>query len=480
MDNLRGLYVRSPSQVRKYASQILALLPPNLRYGATYRRFRAQIEQSETDPEFVAEYRLKQLRQIISACAKSSAFYQDVFQRVFTGGAPAPDQFTFDHLCKLPILNKIEVRDAPDMFLVKDRSEIDIASTSGSSGKPLKFYLDRDRGVKEWAFVNHVWSRIGYRTHHRRAVLRGLYIPEVDVKPWEYEPALGELRFSPFHLIPNFMDDYLRLITEYKIQFIHGYPSAISILANHAKRTAWEPPASLIGVLPISESLFPYQRKTILNAFGKVAISSFYGLSEKVAIAGELATEPETYEFEPLYGYAELVNDEGETITRIGETGRIVGTGFVSQAMPLLRYDTGDSAELVRLPSRDNCHRLRVKSIRSRWGQEFIVGSNGALISMTAINIHSPVYARIQDFQFYQDTPGEATVRIIPIPGQESENIKPFIDDIQAKVGASVRFTMDLCDEIATNERGKRVFIDQRIDIDPYLSEPSDDGDPAS
>jgi phenylacetate-CoA ligase len=220
-----------------------------------------------------------------------------------------------------------------------------------------------------------------------------------------------------------------------------------------------------MGVISISESLLQHQRQLIKKAFPGAAVMAHYGMSEKVAYAGELPRLPDHYEFEPLYGHTELLDDEGRSVTTPGHIGRIVATGFLSEGMPFVRYDTGDMAELVRLPSPENCFRLRVRGIRSRWGQEFLVARSGALMSIASINVHSPIYARIREFQFFQDTPGEATVRVVPLDGYAERDIRPFVEEIQRKVGAGVSFRLELCDAIAANTRGKRPFIEQKLSI---------------
>lgn len=469
LDTLRGLYIRSPAWIRKSFSPFLSLLPVELAYGATYRQYRRAIARSETDPDFVREYQVRHLRRIVWDCIQRSEFYRERFREAF-GGLPNVENFSVADLERLPVLTRDEVREEAERLLVVHPSQADEVSTSGSSGTPLRFYLDKDRSVKEWAFITHIWGRIGYRPYHRRAVLRGVFIPDVDCRPWEYDAALRELRLSPFHLTPDIMDEYLRLIARYRIHFIHGYPSAITILASHALRTGWRPPNHLLGVLPISETLFPYQRALIQRAFGEVAIMPFYGLSEKVAIAGEVPGEPDVYEFEPLYGFTEIVDDLGQPIRTPGVRGRIVSTGLISRSMPLIRYDTGDVGILVQVPAPENCFRLRVKNIRSRWNQEFLVSNKGALISIAAINIHSPVYARVKEFQFYQDTPGIAVVRVVPMPGYRHEDIQPFVGEIQAKVGSGLVLQLELVDALPTNPRGKRAFIVQRLDLQPYLA----------
>uniref|UniRef100_UPI002629E174 hypothetical protein n=1 Tax=uncultured Thermanaerothrix sp. TaxID=1195149 RepID=UPI002629E174 len=461
------LYVKSPAWMRKSLSGPLSLLPIEFVYGATYRQYRSAIARSESEPEFVRDFQLCSLRQIIRDCIEKSEFYRERFRETF-GGLPDVEDFSLADLERLPVLTRDEVRYEVERLLVVHPSQADVVSTSGSSGTPLRFYLDKDRSVKEWAFITHIWGRIGYHPYHRRAVLRGVFIPNVDSRPWEYDAALRELRLSPFHLTPEIMDKYLQLIQKYRIHFIHGYPSAITILASHALRTGWRPPEHLLGILPISESLFPYQRALMQQAFGQVAIMPFYGLSEKVAIAGEVPGAPDLYEFEPLYGITELVNDLGQPIKTAGIRGRIISTGLLSRAMPLIRYDTGDMGTLVQAPSSENCFRLRVRNIHSRWNQEFLVSNKGALISIAAINIHSPVYACIKEFQFYQDTPGLAVVRVVPMPGYRYEDIQPFLKEIQEKVGRGLVLRLELVEALPMNPRGKRSFIEQRLDIQHY------------
>lgn len=464
IDGLRGCYVRSPRWFRKAAGIVLSAVPYNLKYGSTYRSIRAQISQSESDAEFVRVYQVEQLRLAITSCWKGSRFYRDVIEEVF-GRPPVFLKINVADLARLPVLTKDQVRRNTADLVVTDLSRVELATTSGSSGEPLQFYLDKDRSVKEWAFIHHLWSRIGYKADDRRAVLRGVHIKDADTRPWEYDAALRELRLSPFHLVPEVMNTYLDLLANYKIRFIHGYPSAISILATHAMRRNWIPPSTLIGILPVSEQLLSYQRDLIKKAFRDVRVMPFYGLSEKVAIAGELADEAGVYEFEPLYGLTELVDDHGINVVRIGGRGRIVSTGFLSKGMPLLRYDTGDTAELLTLPDQSNCYRLRVRGIQSRWGQELVVGRNGALISMTAINIHSAAYTKIQTFQLYQDRPGEVAVRVVPIHGASMEDLLPFVKEIQQKVGSTINFHLELTPELPTNARGKRRFVDQKLDL---------------
>ena len=66
------------------------------------------------------------------------------------------------------------------------------------------------------------------------------------------------------------------------------------------------------------------------------AVVGHYGLTERVALAAGDPRAPGEHELEPLCGHVELVDAAGVPVTDVGEAGRIVGTGYLHQALPLL------------------------------------------------------------------------------------------------------------------------------------------------
>src|SRR6185312_12459548 len=146
-------------------------------------------------------------------------------------------------------IGREEVAADPESLLVVERRTADMRQTSGSSGRPpLRIYLDRDRSVREMAFLHHIWSRVGYQLGDGRAILRDYSgnIPTAARK-WRYDGALRELWLSPFDLREEVMDEYLALLHRFKVRWLYGVPSAINVLANHARRRHWRPPNCLKG-----------------------------------------------------------------------------------------------------------------------------------------------------------------------------------------------------------------------------------------
>jgi phenylacetate-coenzyme A ligase PaaK-like adenylate-forming protein len=465
LDIARGAYVRSPKALRDVVSPALALLPVSLKYGRAYQTWRGAIARSRSDAKFAQKQRLDALRALLGKAFAGSPFWRERISQAL-GSRSDLSQADFEILCALPLLTKETVRSAGEEVLAQTAATLDRASTSGSSGQPLLFWLDKDRSPREFAFVNDVWARTGYREGAARCVLRGLLLADVDRQPYEWEASLKELRCSPFSMTASRMNLYLDQIEARGIAYLHGYPSAIEVLCRHIWQTGRELKRPIKGVFPISEPLFQHQRDAIRAALPDAAIAPFYGLSERVLFASEVPGAQDVYAFEPLYGHAELIGDDGAPVTREGVRGRIVGTGFLSTGMPFIRYETGDTAELVRLPDEQNGYRLKVRAIAPRRQPEFLVGAEGnRIVTPTIVPVHPDKFFGVSEFQFYQDAPGRCVVKVVPRTGCGEPEARLFVDELQGRVGAGMHFDLALVAELAGNARGKRPFIDQRLNL---------------
>jgi phenylacetate-CoA ligase len=462
LDHLRTKYVNSPPWLRRWAGNVLQFVPPTLQFGGSFSRTLQEIERSKTSQGFVQDQRNKHLALLYSA-AKTTPYFSSIIKQL------SPISNNPSDLLQFPILNKEQVRKSGlDAFLALPVSELDLVSSSGSSGVPFNLYLNKNRSVLEWAFITSVWARIGYRPGHVRAVLRDVRSAAAgENASWSYDPALRELKLSTIQLSATNMDVYLELLDRYKVNFIHGYPSAIFILALHAQRRKWIPPKSLLGILPISEVLFDEQRELFSRVFGNIPVQGFYGLSEKVAFAGEIPlTESDQtglYEFEPLYGITEIVDDDGSAV-QVGETGRVIATGFLCKGQPMIRYDTGDRATLVREANLDNCYRLRAKNISSKWTQGYLVGRSGTRIPITALTTPKEEYRNINQMQYFQDEKGVVVLRIVPNDMTIVQSQFRRISEETAKSTANdLELRVELVNKIQTNSRGKRKFLVQTL-----------------
>ena len=92
-------------------------------------------------------------------------------------------------------------------------------------------------------------------------------------------------------------------------------------------------------------------------------------------------------------------------------------------------------------------------------------GRSGTLIAIKGIisNLQGTAYG-IREYQFYQDTPGEAVVRLVPLSGAMTD-FSNYRDLLNRKLAGELRMVVEVVEHIATTPRGKRKFIDQRLDL---------------
>ena len=453
----RRLYESLPLPIKRIA----CVVPFSWWGGKVYRSIYgrgAWFDQAR--PEELRQYQEKELGKVLRFAVDQVPAYQTL--------RPIVDRHKpFEALKAFPLLAKDTVQANQRSFLPRDIEKISHyeTATGGTSGKQLKIFLDDSSQSVELAFMHRQWLRVSYTPGHRKATFRGVPFP--NLKPgvfWQHNPIYNELQFSPFHMNEATLGAYVDRIIRFAPSYLHGYPSALAIMADYILRhnlTDKMPRinAALLG----SEGASMAQRERIERAF-RTRVYSWYGHSERVILAGECEKNSTYHEF-PDYGILEIIDDGGKPCDRAGERGEIVGTGLFNRCMPLIRYRTGDYA--IRLDSQCECGRAwdRFTDVEGRWKQEMIVGKTGARISIAALNMHGPLFERVIRFQYFQDTPGVCVLKMIVAPDFREQDRMAIEAAYKVRVGDEVQFTVIPVDEIPSTVRGKSKMVDSRLDI---------------
>jgi len=140
---------------------------------------------------------------------------------------------------------------------------------------------------------------------------------------------------------PSTIGYYVEKLLELKPHFIDAYPSSIFTLATYLKEN------SISGIYPkaiitSSETLLDHQRELIEEVF-RCPVFDQYGCAEQVVFASQC--EEGTYHLHPEFSIVEFLREDC-TKALPGEPSRLICTGFTNRAMPLIRYDIGDTAIL--------------------------------------------------------------------------------------------------------------------------------------
>ena len=156
-----------------------------------------------------------------------------------------------------------------------------------TSGNQLNFFVDDDSQSVEMGFMHRQWARVGYTTRHRKATFRGVPFPNLNEGVyWQHNPIYNELQFSPFHMSEANLGSYVEQILAFSPTYLHGYPSAIDVLAEYVLRHELTPKLQAIKAIFLgSEGVTKQQRERMKRAFGS-RVYSWYGHSERVILAG--------------------------------------------------------------------------------------------------------------------------------------------------------------------------------------------------
>lgn len=428
-----------------------------------YMAWRAYLEMTERrHPE---ELTRAGVIRALTWAYENTAGYRELYE--FTGVSPR-DLRTLDDLRYFPTIDKSTMRLNVERYSVPIPGRTR-TTTGGSTGEPFGFWRDPLTFGRELASKAHQYRRIGWKEGDRQLTLRGLVIDTPT--HMEYVPELEELCCSSYHLTPEWMVRYYEAALEYEPQWIRCYPSSGYVFARWLAETGRRFPP-LKGILCASEHLYDFQRELLSRVFGG-RIFSHYGHYECAVLAG-YCEGADTYHVLPQYGYAELLDMQGEPVTEPGQVGEIVATSFIMHATPMIRYRTGDLARFAGWGCPACERNVQVwERIEGRL-QEIVLTATGRPLSTSMLNMHDDTYAGIQRFRFRQREPGELIFEYIPQNGDSS--IAQRVERrFAAKLGDDMQLVAREVSELPQTERGKHRLLVQEMDLSydhPSLQQP--------
>lgn len=420
------------------------------RYGSMYRQelefLRSSDKQSKEVLKTIQEERLKML---LTHAIQHVPHYRELAKSKRFG----PQDVNIENIAEFfPILDTREVRSNPERFASEafSRREVLVASTSGTSGSPLRVVRSRSAIEKNYAFFARFLEWHGISPFSRSATFAGRTLVSADRnKPpfWRRNPAMNNVQFSSYHISLDTIASYIDMLNQFQPEFIDAYPSAIYALAKAmvTSGTRLKTPPTLI--MTSSETLLPTQRMIIEEAF-QCPVRDQYGAVEMAFFAGQC--EHGNYHFAQEYGIVEFVPESKPS----GEAmASVVATGFLNLAMPLIRYKIGD---LVDDHTACSCQCGRnsttVKSIMGRLDDVILTPDGREIGRLSPVFKEAP---EILECQVIQTELDYITLRAVPIPGSSPDAAAPIVRALQSRLPANMRISVELVDRLDRGANGK-------------------------
>ena len=418
----------------------------------------------------------RRLAALLRHAAENVPFYRDLYRHQ----GLAPDELrTAENLQALPVMTKSDYRRHPRSHFLAENVPAHRGlerSTSGSTGEPFRFTLDRQ--ATPLVFASHLFydSWFGLNPFDRYVRIMSPPTPPSPNPgdPWpvrarrkireqlqaRYE-GLTQERISVLGVGRAQAEQIWGRIEAFHPQYVMGYTAALATIAGELLRADLRLSFPLRAVVTIAETLSPDRRRVIEEYF-RAPIVDRYGLREIGSWSGQTcALSGEQFHLNTELVVCEFLRDDGSPVSA-GETGRVVLTDLLNYAMPLIRYDTGDLA--VGGSAGCACGRgfPLFGPIQGR-SQECLSTPSGKSISPVVLGQHLFVYKdnldAVSHYQLVQQDRKRACFLVVPAPGWNQQRREQLERDLNELLGNEMEVTIETVSEIPHERSGKRPII---------------------
>jgi len=429
------------------------------------------------DPEQLKARAEQKLSLLLAHAARHVPFYRDHYRK---HGIDPEQLRTIEDLRVLPVLTKAKYRERGiDHFLadnVPEHRRLE-RTTSGSSGAPFRFVIDRD--VTPIIFASHLFydSWFGFQPFDRYV---RIVSPSAAVRPisnsaplaFRYRQLLTrqlqtwyekrtQQRICVWDVDAEDAIDIWRRIEKFHPDFVLGYTSTLSTIADELLQRNVRLSRPLRGVITIAEQLTLMRRQLIAQYFGTPIVNR-YGLREFGSWSAQncVASESSLHINTELV-VCEILREDGLP-AKGGEIGRVVLTDLYNYAMPFIRYVTGDlgvaGASVCpcgrRFPLLENLQGRSIECVRT---------PSGKVVSPTVLGHYLFVYhahdEAIHDYQLIQDARDRMRLLVVPAAAWNEGCNKRLLATLATLLGNDVTCVVQTVPQIPLEGSGKRPII---------------------
>tara|TARA_B100001057_G_C22863127_1_gene955420 strand:- start:3651 stop:4988 length:1338 start_codon:yes stop_codon:yes gene_type:complete len=395
MASLNKYIKNSPNFVKKIYYK---LVPFEKRYG---REFSKTYDFLNTtllwDKEKLKNHQFLELQRLIKKCYD----YVPYYHKLMIDYGVSREIKDFEELSKLPILTKDIVRENwNDLIDKRYLKNSFVFKTSGSTGEKFKFLGNDNLYKREAAFVLRAFNLHGSSLYDNHTVWLRRYAPKAGEPMSFVDYELNRTYMSPFNVSDSTVKQYVKTIDDTKSETLVTYPSLANflsiVMAKNNLRFK-----HIKSVHCASESVIPKWRENVRKNLG-IELYAHYGMMEKVSFFCNTNISNGRYAESLEYGFTEFDKN----------TGSVIGTGFLNDVMPFIRYSPGD----IAFPAEDiKYHGSLPISVNDFLGRktDMITCIDGR--SIPGVNFYTMMYKikGVSMFQIVQKTLRDIEIRYI-------------------------------------------------------------------
>jgi phenylacetate-CoA ligase len=404
------------------------------------------------DRETIEQYQLRNVQNILLHAGSNVPYYRDLFKSVRFD----PKKFkSLKDLERIPLLDKESIRKNPEQFIADHRNTIHgyWKQTTGSTGTPLKLFLDRDCHINKYAATLRAYHWAGY-SPGKRAFL--LVEPGGLNKDFRYRLTSNSIFFDTRAVNRENVRKFYRLLKRFQPRYYVGYGRAFLLLYKYLHELKLDVPSPR-SMVHYGENLMENDRVK-LEAVYRTKVYDFYSHREDTVIAAD--PEPgKKYLMEDFF-YPEIIDDRNQPIEE--GTGELIGTGFYNYTMPLIRYKTTDILTVKKYTEANRHKFTQVEKIQGRMNDKITTpgGREFYFMGEPIFNIPGIISA-----QFIQDKIDHISIKLLTDDEFRMESTDQVKKNCKDYINEQMVFDVELVDKFEERgSGGKRPIIISRLD----------------
>jgi len=305
-----------------------------------------QIDESQwLKPKELEKIKYRQLYELLRYSYKNSPYFAEKLQKA---GLTIESVCSPEGFKKIPLLTRQEIQENIETLACKEipksHCPYGYTSTSGSSGIPLKSIRTSINQLFFYAYRmrNHIWYKRKY-TETLATIKSGMGLKQPICSPSWGQPVSLFYKTGDAHAIPVKIDIKTQLdyLLKAKPKYIITYPSNFFALMQEMELRGVKID-TLEEFMSMGETLHPHIREKVEKDFN-IKVSDMYSSEELGIIALQCPEHKNYHVMETLL--VEILDKDGNPC-KAGEIGKVVVTDLYNFAMPLIRYELRDYAEV--------------------------------------------------------------------------------------------------------------------------------------
>jgi len=417
---------------------------------------RRRMERSQwLAPEALERLRRDRLRRLLGHAEAHVPYYRRLFA---ARGFPAAAKAEVEDLAALPLLTKEVIREhAEELRSERPVSKLSTFNTGGSTGEPLVFLIGAERVTHD---VAAKW---------RATRWWGVDVGDPEIVIWGSPLELGRQdrlralrdRVLRTELLPAFemseanLDRFVAAIRRARPRMLFGYPSALALVARHARRrgVALDGLGTAVAFVT-GERLYDHQRREIETVLG-CRVANGYGGRDAGFIAHECPSGSLHLTAEDVI--LEIVGPDGDP-RPAGEPGEMVVTHLATPDFPFVRYRTGDVGTLSPRPCPCGRGLPVVEDVEGR-ATDFVVAADGTVMHGLALIYVLRELPGIEAFQIVQESRDLTRVKVVRSPRWSEDHERRIVEGFRRRLGEQVRVVVEPVERLQAEASGKYRYV---------------------